>query len=323
MTDFKGVVKNLISNLSKREFEVICRRFGLEKSEKETLEKIGKDFGVCRERVRQIEQRAIKKLNLRIDEFKDVFAIFFNYFEKKGGFKKEEILIEDFGKEFENEILFLLCLKKDFFKRFKENKDFFTFWMVSQQKIENIFFTSDLLIKKFQEIGKPLSFDQLKSFFDLKEEFLLSFLEISKRILINQKGLYGLEQWPEIRPKKVIDKVYLVFKEQKKPLHFKNLADFIENVNLATCHNELIKDKRFVLVGRGIYALKEWGYFPGYVKDVIFSILKQENRPLSKEEIIEKVLQQRFVKESTILQNLANRNFFMRNSEGKYWFKEA
>ena len=92
---------------------------------------------------------------------------------------------------------------------------------------------------------------------------------------------------------------------------------------IQTVHNELIKDPRFVLVGRGIYALSEWGYYPGQVKDVILKVLKEKRRPLTKEEILEKVLSQRLVKENTILLNLSNKKYFLRNSQGKYWVKEA
>jgi DNA-directed RNA polymerase delta subunit len=124
----------------------------------------------------------------------------------------------------------------------------------------------------------------------------------------------------------------LVFKKHGKPLHFTKVAELIDkfNYNLPnkktysqTVHNELIKDSRFVLVGRGIYALKEWGYERGYVKDVIFQVLKSAQKPLDKEEILEKVLKQRIVKENTVLLNLSNKNYFLRTSKGNYTIKEA
>ena len=51
-------------------------------------------------------------------------------------------------------------------------------------------------------------------------------------------------------------------------MHFKEVAEAIsktfgKKTHYATCHNELIKDSRFVLVGRGMYALAEWGYQAG------------------------------------------------------------
>jgi hypothetical protein len=86
---------------------------------------------------------------------------------------------------------------------------------------------------------------------------------------------------------------------------------------VATTHNELIKDSRFVLVGRGLYALSEWGYMSGVVKDVIKNIIENDG-PLTRDKIVEKVLKERYVKENTILVNLQNPKYFRRDKEGRY-----
>ncbi|MBI4099222.1 hypothetical protein HY442_01680, partial [Candidatus Parcubacteria bacterium] len=86
---------------------------------------------------------------------------------------------------------------------------------------------------------------------------------------------------------------------------------------------ELIKDKRFVLVGRGTYALAEWGYQPGSVREVLLAVLKESGRPMGKEELLAEVLKRRFVKENTVLLNLQHRSFFARTPEGKYALKSA
>jgi len=49
-------------NLNEREIDILTRRFGLNGDEPQTLESIGKIHGVCRERIRQVEQKALKKL---------------------------------------------------------------------------------------------------------------------------------------------------------------------------------------------------------------------------------------------------------------------
>jgi len=76
------------------------------------------------------------------------------------------------------------------------------------------------------------------------------------------------------------------------------------------------------LVGRGTYALKEWGYEEGDVKDIILKILSQAQKPLRKEEVLEKVLKQRLVKENTISLNLNNKKYFLKTPQGKYQVKE-
>jgi predicted transcriptional regulator len=85
-----------------------------------------------------------------------------------------------------------------------------------------------------------------------------------------------------------------------------------------TVHNELILDPKYVLVGRGIYALSEWGYRPGNVADVIIDILKEDG-PLTKDQIIDKVLERRNVKRSTVYLALMNHDKIKRNDKGRYF----
>jgi DNA-directed RNA polymerase delta subunit len=107
-----------------------------------------------------------------------------------------------------------------------------------------------------------------------------------------------------------------------KPLHFTEVAEQVEEMfnrpaHVATTHNELIKDDRFVLVGRGLYALSEWGYSNGVVRDVIRTLLKDKG-PMTKEQIIAEVLKQRQVKENTIYVNLQNANHFKKDAKNRY-----
>ena len=118
------------------------------------------------------------------------------------------------------------------------------------------------------------------------------------------------------------DYAYLIIRRHGSPIHFREVAKIITDVfkikaHVATCHNELIKDPRFVLVGRGLYALSEWGYMSGVVKDVIRKII-EKNGPLTKAQIIEKVLKERYVKENTIIINLQNPKYFKKNKDSKY-----
>jgi DNA-directed RNA polymerase delta subunit len=120
------------------------------------------------------------------------------------------------------------------------------------------------------------------------------------------------------------DYAYLVIRKHGSPIHFREVAKNIEKIfdkkaHVATTHNELIKDPRFVLVGRGLYALSEWGYMSGVVKDVIRKVL-EKNGPLTKKEVIDKVMKERYVKENTILVNLQNPKFFKKDKEGRYSF---
>jgi len=316
--NYQKVCQELLFDLPQRQKEIISRRFGLNGLQKETLESIGQDFGVSRERIRQIQTVAVEKIKSKSDKYQKIFQSFLDYLQKSGHLKKEEILLADLGEDnFKNEVSFLLTLKKPF-QKLGENDDFYSLWLTNFNSFGLAKKVISSLFNQLQTIETPLSFGKLTPPLYLEGEVLQSYLEISKKIQKNEEGLYGLKDWPEINPRGIKDKAYLVFKKIGKPLHFSEVANLIENAHLQTVHNELIKDSRFVLVGRGIYALSEWGYYPGEVKEVIFKILKEAKKPLEKEEILKKVLEQRLVKENTVLLNLSNKKYFEKDSQGKY-----
>ena len=317
--NYQKICQELLKELPQKQRDIISRRFGLNPpaggGKKETLEEIGQDFNITRERVRQIEEDGLLKIKPRAAAHKNAFRYFNQYLKKHGGLKKEEILLQDLGgKKYQHQVCFLLNINESF-KRFSESVNFYSFWSVNKNTPESVGKNINDILNKLKESKKPLSLKELISYCNNK--FLASYLEISKKILKNSDSLYGLKEWPEINPKGVKDKAYLVFKKIKKPLHFNEIAGMIDGSLTQTVHNELIKDPRFVLVGRGIYALKEWGYESGQVKDVIAKVL-EKNGPLTQGEILEEVLKQRLVKENTILLNLSNKRNFLRDSQGKY-----
>ena len=154
------------------------------------------------------------------------------------------------------------------------------------------------------------------------QKFILSHLNISKNIDKNILNEWGLKNWPTVTPKRMGDKVYLVLKKHNKPMHFTEITEAINKESFdkkvaypATIHNELILDDRVVLVGRGIYALKEWGYEKGTVSDVIIEIMKKENKTMTKEQIVDEVLKKRMVKKSTIFLALTNKGKFKKSGD--------
>jgi len=320
--NYQKICLNLLKDLPQRQKEVIFRRFGLKNGQRETLELIGESYGITRERVRQIVRDGILNLKPKTEKYQKIFQHFQKYLKNRGGLKKEEILLKELGGENQKpQVYFLLTLGENL-QRFGETEDFYSLWLIDQDSLKRAEEITDSLFQRLKKLGKSLTLKEISSFISLKKPVLISYLEISKKIQRNSEGLFGLLDWPEINPRGVKDKAYIVFKKIGKPLHFAEVARLIEGSLVQTVHNELIKDPRFVLVGRGIYALEEWGYFPGQVKDVILKILKEEGKPLTKEEILEKVRKQRLVKENTVFLNLSNKKHFLRNSQGKYEVKE-
>ena len=168
--------------------------------------------------------------------------------------------------------------------------------------------------------------DQLVDDYKNNKEIINRYLSVSKVIGKNSLGEWGKSTSPHIKARGVKDYAYLVVRKNGKPMHFRDVASeitriFKKKTNIATCHNELIKDKRFVLVGRGMYGLKEWGHAAGVVRDVIKEILKEAEKPLTKQEIIDKVLEKRLVKANTVSINLQDTKYFKRDKDGKYSLK--
>ncbi len=338
--DYPKIYNSIVQDLPTHRKEVLERRFGLGKfPQRETLQSIGNRFGVTRERIRQIEKNNLELLakRSRNEKLKELFSYFENYLSKRGGFRREDLLLDDLaGGENHNYIYFFLNFAPKF-SRFLETEDYYTFWSYKksiEEKIRNLL--QDLL-DKLQDKGRPLEIEELGKFYPrFTSVRLFSLIEVAKRIEKGIDGKYGLIDWPEILPKTARDKIYIILKRTGKPLHFTKIAELCNNLNSElniphlhskrkilpqTAHNELIRDERFVLVGRGLYALKEWGYQPGTVFEVVQRILKNSQRPLSQEEILNLVRKQRIVKENTILLALNNKDNFFRDQEGRYRIK--
>jgi len=338
--DLTQEVKMLLSSLPNREKDVIIRRFGMFDNPTGTLDAIGKSYEITRERVRQIQDHALIVLKDKIIPANSKFNKYFNVINQKlegfGGFIKEDNFL-DFLKQKEedkNYLAFLLALNKNIFY-LKENEHFYL-RLISENrkndmfKIENAVnglaasisrndvVSFDELIKNFQGKLKSLVSGEILS----NKIALCSWVETSKLLDKNIFGEWGISSSCHISPKGIKDFAYLTVRRHGSPMHFIEVARAIErnlsrNAHIQTVHNELIKDNRFILVGRGLYALKEWGYIPGTVRDVIHNILKSSGK-ISKDELVKKILKERHVKETTIAINLQNRNFFKRFQDGTY-----
>jgi len=332
--NYQKICDDILKDLpQERTKDVISRRFGFGIEKKETLESIGKSYNITRERVRQIEEDGLKKIRGKAKQIsQEAFQGFSKELKDCGGLKREDLLLEKLGgKKFKPQVLFLLTLGEQF-ERFSETEDFYPLWTINKNSLNSAQQIIYSFIKELKKKNQPLSLENINinDSPNLSTKVVSSYIDISKQILAGSDGLYGFSIWPEINPRGIKDKAFLAIKKENKPLHFKEVAGLIEKQEkekkpclVKTVHNELIKDPRFVLVGRGLYALRDWGYQPGVVKDVIIDVLKKSVKPLSSKEIADQVLSQRFVQKNTILLNLQNKKYFLRSSQGKYTIKEA
>ncbi len=331
----KQVVKKLLASLPDRGRTVLIGRYGLGTDpEPQTLEAIGEKFGITRERVRQIENHSLASLK-KSPAFKSLSSVF-DELERLvhglGGIVAEEELLAFFAKDqgARNHIRFLLVLGEPFQKH-KEDDEFHHRWHVNPEIAEKVHGTLRSLYQNLSDDELIPEAEMIKSFLeevkDLNDQYkdaeiIRRWLSLSKQIGKNPLGEWGKTSSPNVRAKGMRDYAYLAIKRHGSPMHFREVANLItelfgKRAHVATTHNELIKDNRFVLVGRGLYALSEWGYSNGVVREVIREIVKKSG-PLTKNEIIDRVLKERYVKENTIVVNLQNSKYFKKNKEGKY-----
>lgn len=340
------IIGKTLSILPERTQTVLSRRFGLESGEEETLQAIGDDCGLTRERVRQIESEGLRAL--RQPQVLRELAVFSrpveSHLKSWGGLRREGRLFNELPEELgfkgrHQHFNFLLTVTEPF-QRFPETEHHHHLWTVEEQAAHN---AKKLLLALYRELAKiksPQSFDSICSLAaDLcrrgklvKDEklvprFSTSAVDAASFISANPFGEYGLNSWERIMPRRTGERAYLVLEKDGKPLHFREIAERVsvtwgKATHKETVHNELIKDPRFVLVGRGIYALKDWGFQAGTVVEVIADLLEAEGRALGRDAILENVLKVRLVKPSTVLLNLSNRKMFLRTPEGKYALKK-
>jgi hypothetical protein len=331
----KQVTKRLLSNLQDRAHDIIVNRYGLEDdADSKTLEAIGKKYGITRERVRQIENAALAAIR-KSDSFKaehKIFAELKSLVEAMGVMVHEDDFLSYVSKDksVQNHIRFYMVLG-DEFKKLKEDDHFQARWTVDEELSEVIHAALHAVYKSLDD-KELLSQDDLVARFldELKgvavqyknEEVARRWLNISKKIGVNPLGEWGPAQSQNIKTRGIKDYAFLMMRKHGSPMHFREVAKAITDTfgrktHIATTHNELIKDPRFVLVGRGYYALSEWGYKPGVVRDVIKEILVKEG-PLNKEEVVDRVLKERFLKKNTILVNLQNAKYFTKLDNGTY-----
>jgi hypothetical protein len=335
----KTVTKRLLSVLPERARNVLSSRYGLGKNTTPvTLEAIGQEYGITRERVRQIENHALATVR-KSDVFKNEQAAFDelrDIVKEMGVIVPEDELLEKLARDqsTRNHIHLLLVLGDAFVKE-KETEEFRHRWHVDADTADTVHASlrrlydsldDDELVDEAAFIDAFLS--ELKELnHDLKnEEILKRWLTLSKSIGQNPLGEWGRAHSPNVRAKGMRDYAYLVIKRHGSPMHFREVASniselFNRKAHEATCHNELIKDTRFVLVGRGIYALKEWGYSAGPVRDVIAEILNRQGA-LTRDEVIDAVRKERYVKDNTIFINLQDTNRFGRDRDGRYFLRE-
>ena len=333
------IIKNAIRGSLKiieqeREKEIIARRFGL-KGRKETLEQIGEMLSITRERVRQLEKAILIRLQIsaeedQIPELAPAEKLLIRNLTEMGRVAKLSDLADKiYGKETSASertgIYFIATFSKGLSVVEENDRYHAAIGIAEYGDSKKIRERVDEIVKVIKENGSPMTLDQLDNKLNYEHPDHIKAVASISKVLATLNGLWGLAKWPSVNPKNIRDKIFVILETKKEPMHFSEIAKEIresnfkrKNVTVQAIHNELIKDDRFVLIGRGIYALSAWGYKKGTIADIIKAILSQSEKPLTREEIVKHVLHVRKVKETTILLNLQNKKLFKKVDKNSY-----
>jgi len=334
------IIEEMFMVLTQKEKDVIVQRFSLDNKPRRTLESIGQHFSVTRERIRQIEKIALGKLRrtvqtTRLNIINDLAN---KILEETGGILLEKKLVSAVlnsihsTEEVDANIIRLALSINPNLEKIEKTNQTHPFWRnkaLNSSLVNSVISTGVKFLKKRDDVCpdskmivqiRQVMEDSLKS---IPDAMITSSLEVDKRVKRTEEG-FGLMEWRHINPRSIRDKAYIILKKEKRPLHFVEIANRISEagfdkkvVTTQAVHNELIRYDQFVLVGRGLYALKEFGYKKGTVADVIQDLLSKKS-PLTKQEIIEGVLRQRHVKKGTISLNLQKNSQFIRVGRAIY-----
>lgn len=336
--DLQTAVKDILATVEReREREIIARRFGLY-DRKETLEQIGELLGITRERVRQLEKAIMIRLRLAAEDDLPHIANIEKHFIRNLHDLGRVARLQDLTARVSNKqddrtrahVAFLAEIAPKLAVVDENDNYHYAIGIKEHYDAEQIKQHVDTIVTAVKQHGAPLSVEELHTKVDHAHPNHVRALASVSKHLANLKDNWGLTKWPTVNPKNIRDKIYVILQENGKPLHFSDIAKAIKgsdfrrkDVTTQAIHNELIKDGRFVLIGRGIYALKDWGYSKGTVADIITDILKDEAGPLHRDEIVKRVLKHRQVKETTILLNLQGKQRFKRVAKATYGLADA
>ena len=317
-----------------REREIISRRFGLN-GRKETLEQIGEMLSITRERVRQLEKAILIRLQISAEEgqIPELMAAEKLLVRNLSEMGRVAILADLADKIYgrkttasERTGLYFLATFSKNLTIIEENDRYNPAIGIAEygdsRKIRE---RVDEIVKIIKDNKQPMTLEELDAKLDYEHpDYIKATASVSK-LIATLNNLYGLAKWPSVNPKNIRDKIFVILESEKQPMHFSEIAKRIKesnfkrkNVTVQAIHNELIKDPRFILIGRGIYALSSWGYKKGTIADIITSILTKSEEPLTREEIVKRVLKVRKVKETTILLNLQNKKLYKKVDKNLY-----
>lgn len=333
----KQSVDTALKALTKQQRDVLVLRYCLGGGKKRTLQEIADEFSLTRERIRQIQNSALERM--REDACMRELSRAMTHIEKAldscGGAASEDDVCRacEIATKSEKNYVRLLLEVGERFTISPKTDSVEQYWYTDTERKHAVDTALKRLHQEFSE-NSPESVLDDKRFQDLfvavvgpREQRFPSGAAVaglSRKIGANARGEWGLKSHPEISLSSLAGYISVVLREAGRPLHFSDIARKVfamrgGECHEGSCHNELVRRKEFVLVGRGLYALESMGYRPGTISDIIVEGMK-ENGPMTREQVVEFVSKHRHVKEQSIVLALNKKDAFSKSDDGRYFY---
>ncbi|MFC1625870.1 DNA-directed RNA polymerase subunit alpha C-terminal domain-containing protein [Patescibacteria group bacterium] len=329
-----------------RSMDILKRRYGLGTGEKETLEEIGKSYGVTRERIRQIQKRAVKKIQhpstkgrlqtiglveemmykngIVLSDY-EADSLVPKYFDNTSYDGSSFLdLLSDIGWVQKNRIgdvnLYApknIISKTNISKLTDEIYDF----IKNEKKLIPIEVIITHFKEKYYDVVNNANLSQL----------ILRLCRLDPRIeekLPNKLGLYSSH--PSVRDWRnhMVD----ILSNENTPLHFTEICEEVnailrlmgdKRLDVRRVHSILIENVEFSHTGvRGTYGLTKWGLRKEMTPVLVEEILEKSGRPLHWRQIYNYVKKYKDTKEANILAILNSNEKFMKHGHGEYVLKK-
>lgn len=345
-------VNKLISHLiercgNDRAKELIKRRYGLMNGERQTLEEIGESYRVTRERIRQIQEKSLKRMRHPATTVKKpLTGLIEDIILRNGGIISADEADVEVPKalggviEDGSSLLDLLCdlgwiqtCRIGDIPIYSLKLDGVSLLKLTERII--------LLIKK-EDLGLDVdSIIRKNSMFrKIKDErfnpthFVLRYCRTDPRleeISVNSEVIFRHYTSGHFATKSWVALMRRVLEEQQMPLHFTEITDKVNDLlsgserqlDVRRAHSILIEDKAFAHSGvNGTYGLTSWGLRKELIPELIEECLKKAGFPLHWKQIFNYVSKYKNTRSANITSCLENNRSFKRVSSGIYWFSE-
>jgi hypothetical protein len=320
---------------------VIRWRYGLD-GEELSLQEVGEQLDVTRERARQLEKRALDHLRMPNNRaaIRPLVALVVHLLEEADGLMNEAQIETALRQELvvkNVDPVGVVHLMREMTDRLRWIRGTQA-WGLKAAPLREVGPTQMRLAKVLEEERVPLPVEEVIDRFKatsyhrnrqdaLQDGFIGACLRVAPEICVDGDGQCSLKQWEGHR----LDEMILALRGIGEPAHYTEIAEktnaLLEPGMQTSAHNIHAHMQRladiFVRVGHGVYGLAEWDlHDDGSLANAAHRVLSEAGKPLSHDIIADRVLETWEARRSSVHVALQTDDRFVRIGPSVYWLRE-